>query len=181
MLAAVVLLLAAAQPAAASCAPPAAVSENASRAEAVVYGTVASGDRSRVTVRVERVLKGTVGSTVAAYLGPTRGGGASSIDYTAPVGSDHVMYLVRASDGQLETNACNGSHAGAPTAEESAHFGAGTTPSGTSATTAPLTPGPAVPGPLPDTATAALVWLLPALTIGLLVLLLVARRRMSAR
>lgn len=177
MLVAVALLAAFASPAAASCAPPAPVAENADRAVAVVYGTVTSGDSSRVTVRVDRVLKGSVGSTVTTYLGPTRGGGASSIDYTAGVGTDHVLYLVRGEDGQLETNACIGSHAGPPTAEENAHFGAGSAPSGTSATAAPLPSAPAAPRVLPGTATAEQLWVLPLLALtGLPLLVHIARR-----
>lgn len=182
VLAAAALLVAFARPAAASCAPPAPVAENAGRAVAVVYGTVTSGDYSRATVRVDRVLKGSVGSTVTTYLGPMRGGGASSIDYTAGVGTDHVLYLVRGADGQLETNACIGSHPGAPTAEENAYFGAGSAPSGTSATAAPSPTGPAAPRVLPGTATDELSWVSPLLTLGSLVaVLLLARRRIFGR
>jgi hypothetical protein len=148
----VALSILAISPAAASCAPPATVAENAGRATAVVYGTVTDAGGGAVTVRVDRVLKGQVGATVRAFVGPGRGGGggtaiATSVDYAGGVGSDHVLYITRAADGQLETNACNGSHAGPPKPAELAYFGAGTSPGGGSTTpgpvTAPQTPVPA--------------------------------------
>lgn len=147
----VALSLLATSPAAASCAPPATVTENAGRATAVVYGTVTDAGSGAVTLRVDRVLKGQVGATVRAFVGPGRGGGgstaiATSIDYAASVGSDHVLYLARAADGQLETNACNGSHAGPPSPAELAYFGAGTAPGGGSTTPAPVT-APETPVP----------------------------------
>jgi hypothetical protein len=127
-----------AMPAAASCAPPASVGENAARAEAVAYGTVTSTERGAIIVRVDRVLKGQVAGTLRVFVGPGRGGAAgsaiaTSIDYPdlrgpAAVGSDHVLYLIRGSDGQLETNACIGSHPGQPDAAELTYFGAGTSP-----------------------------------------------------
>lgn len=135
-------------PAAASCRPPAPTAENAARAEAVVYGTVTRASGGAVTLRVDRVLKGQVGQTVRVYVGPGRGGSggtavATSVDYQAAVGSDHVIYVARAADGQLETNACIGSHPGAPTAEEVAFFGLGASPPAASA-------GVSAPEPLAD-------------------------------
>lgn len=120
-------------PAAGSCLPPAPVADNAARAVAVVYGTVTDANGGAVTLRVKSVLKGQVGGTVRAFVGPGRGGVggpvvATSIDYGAAVGTEHVLYLVRAGDGQLETNACIGSHPGAPDATEIAYFGAGASP-----------------------------------------------------
>lgn len=116
-----------ASPAAASCAPPAPVADNAGRAVAVVYGTVTASDRGAITLRVDRALRGQVGSPVRVLLGPSRVNipgiaVATSIDYAATVGSDHVLYLIRGSDGELETNACNGSHAGPPNAAELTFF-----------------------------------------------------------
>lgn len=133
ILALAALLAAGARPALASCAPPATVAENAARAEAVVYGTVTGGGQGSVTLRVEKVLKGSAPQSLAVFVGPGRGSGGgqtviTSVDYEAPPGTDHVLYLIRGADGQLETSACIGSHAGAPTAEESAHFGPGTAP-----------------------------------------------------
>jgi hypothetical protein len=120
-------------PAAASCAPPTPVADNAARAVAVVHGTVTDVGPGSLTLRVDRVLKGSVGGTIVAFVGPGRGGAggtavATSVDYAATVGTEHVLYIIRGDDGQLETNACIGSHAGPPNAEETAHFGAGTTP-----------------------------------------------------
>lgn len=125
--------LAFARPAVASCAPPAPVAENTARAAVVVHGTVTSASGGAITLRVDRVLKGSAGAILTVYAGPQRGGSggtavATSVDYSAEVSTDHVIYAVRAEDGQLETNACIGSHAGAPTAEEAAFFGAGASP-----------------------------------------------------
>lgn len=125
------LLLVLGPPVMASCRPPAPVAENAGHAVAVVYGTVTSASGETVTLRVDRALKGSVGRTLVAFVGPGRGGAggtavATSVDYAAKVGSDHVLYLVRGEDGQLETNACIGSHAGPPNPDELAYFGAGT-------------------------------------------------------
>ena len=121
-----------ATPAAASCAPPAPIAENAARAVAVVYGAVTGAESGAVILRVDKVLKGQVATPLRVFLGPSRGGGAgpvaiTSVDYgPAQVGSDHVLYVVRGSDGQLETNACIGSHAGPPDSGEVTYFGAGT-------------------------------------------------------
>lgn len=171
-----------ASPAAASCAPPASVSENAGRAVAVVYGTVTDAGGGTITLHVDRVLKGSAGGTVTVNVGPGRdpdgAGGtavATSVDYDAKVGSDHVLYLIEGEDGQLETNACIGSHAGAPTAEEVAYFGAATSPGPATPTPAPeiqrdVTPVPAGPDP---------VW--PALVIVLLVAMISLMLGMRAR
>lgn len=131
--ASLVLLASPARPALASCAPPATVGENAARAESVVYGTVTSVSDGAATVRVDRVLKGSAAGTITVWLGPGRGGSAgtavaTSIDYTAAPGTDHVLYLIRGSDGQLETSACIGSHAGPPNSDETAHFAAAASP-----------------------------------------------------
>lgn len=130
---ALLLLLTGARPALASCAPPASVAENAERAEAVIYGTVTGQASGSVTLRVDSVLKGSASQTLTVFVGPGRGSGGgqtvmTSVDYDAPLGTSHVLYLIRGEDGQLETNACIGSHAGAPTANETAHFGPGTAP-----------------------------------------------------
>jgi len=115
-------------PAAGSCRAPASIQENAARAEAVVYGTVTQVSGSAVTdvnasattLRVDRVLKGQVGGSVVRVFGMA---GLSTIDYRAELGSAHVLYLTRRADGELETNACVGSHAGPPDASEVAFFG----------------------------------------------------------
>lgn len=157
MLAAVAVAFLLALPAAASCAQPATVAENVARAVVVVYGTVTEGGGGALTFRVDRTLKGQVGGTVRVFVGPGRGGGggtavATSVDYpdigrSAGVGSDHVLYLIRGGDGQLETNACIGSHAGPLDAAELAFFGAGTTPSVVPATPPPVAPDVSIPPP----------------------------------
>lgn len=135
-------------PADASCAPPAPLAENAARAVAVVYGRVTAEGSGSVTLRIDRVLKGTVTSPLTVFLGPTRpspGGPMSftSVDYRAERGTDHVLYLIRGADGQVETNACIGSHAGPPTDEESAFYGAAVSPAaGTQAPQSQVTPAP---------------------------------------
>lgn len=182
-LVALALTLAGARPAAASCfATPAPVSENAARAVAVVYGSVTSVETGALTLRVDRVLKGPVDAMPRVFVGPGRraagAGGVTSVDYpnlstTVQVGSDHVLYLYRGSDGALETNACVGSHAGPPTPEELAYFGAGASPGGatTSApTSAPVTtPAPATAPEAPASAgQISAIWpLLILLIVGL--------------
>jgi hypothetical protein len=138
-LAAIALALVLATPAAASCAPPVSVAENATRATAVVHGTVTDASGGALTVRLDRVLKGQVEAGIRVFVGPARAGvAATSVDYLAQAGSDHVLYLIRGADGQLETNACIGSHPGSANPDEVAHFGAGTAPSaGSSPDTGP--------------------------------------------
>ncbi|SRR6266508_3075220 len=118
-----------ATPAMASCAPPAPLADRAARAVAVVYGTVTATDTASLTLRVDRSLKGQLAGVVRIFVGPGRGGAggtavATSVDYRASVGSDHVLYVLRGDDGALETNACSGSHPGQPDADEIALFGA---------------------------------------------------------
>lgn len=174
-----------ASPAAASCRPPASVAENAARAVAVIHGTVTESGGGALTLRIDRTLKGPVGGTVRVFVGPGRGGGgdtavATSIDYPGlgprpvRVGSDHVLYLIRGGDDQLETSACIGSHAGPPDAAELALFGSATAPS-------------VLPGTLPPAATdvppAAGPQIWPLLLLAILggAALILFRRRSSLR
>jgi hypothetical protein len=117
--------------AAASCAQ-ATLAERAAQAEVVVYGTVTETRQTFapaggvIRFRPERLLKGTLPGEVEVFLGPSRGGGVTSVDYEAVQrGQAHTLYLRSAGDGAWETNSCSGSHVGAPTTEESALFGAG--------------------------------------------------------
>lgn len=172
-----VMLLA---PAAASCAPPAPVADNAARAVAVVHGTVTRVGDGSLTLRVDRVLKGSVGGTVVVFVGPGRGGAggtsvATSVDYAAAVGSDHVLYLIRGDDGALETNACIGSHAGPPNAAETALFGAGTSPGPATGTALPETAGGTPsPGPIEP------IWPALVVLVGAGLAALVAGLRIAA-
>lgn len=109
------------------------VAEQAAAAEVVVYGTVSETRQTFVAaggvIRFQpvRFLKGALPGEVEVYLGPSRGGAVTSVDYTAVIrGEAHTLYLRSAGDGRWETNACSGSHDGAPRAEESAIFGTGT-------------------------------------------------------
>jgi hypothetical protein len=109
------------------------VTQQAALAEVVVYGTVSETRQTFapasgvIRFRPERFLKGTLPGEVEVYLGPTKGGAITSVDYTAVVnGEAHTLYLRSAGDGAWQTDVCSGSHAGAPTAEETAYFGAGT-------------------------------------------------------
>ena len=173
-------------PAAASCAARAPTPENAARAEAVVYGTVTDASAGAVTLRVDRVLKGQVGSSLRVFMGPGRGGVvgtpvATSVDYPdigtrANIGSDHVLYVVRGADGQLETNACIGSHAGPPDASEVIFFGLSSSSGAPSATSTPaveaVVPGPSVISPAMWAA-----FILAISIIGFATLPIVRRRR----
>lgn len=174
-------LLVFSSPAAASCAARAPTPENVARAEVVVYGTVTDASPGAMTLRVDRVLKGQVGNSVRVFVGPSRGGGATSVDYPdigrpPQIGSDHVLYLVRGGDGQLETNACVGSHAGPPDASEVTFFGLASSSAAPSATSTPAVE-PALPAPsvIAPTIWAALT--LTIIVIGLATLSIVRRRR----
>ena len=122
----------ASSPALASCVQMT-VAEQAAAAEVVVYGTVSETRQTFVAaggvIRFQpvRFLKGALPGEVEVYLGPSRGGAITSVDYTAVIRSEvHTLYLRSAGDGSWETNACSGSHVGAPSAQESAFFGTGT-------------------------------------------------------
>ena len=133
LLAALALGALQAAPALASCAAPEPVAQRAARADAVVYGRAAAfTDRSRrlVTVHVERVLKGLVPAQVVVGIGPDVGGdaGATSVDYAIEPGSAHTLYLRREGPATFRTDACSGSHAGEPVADEVAVLGSGSPP-----------------------------------------------------
>ena len=180
-----VRLLFFASPAAASRAARAPTADNAARAVAIAYGTVTEASAGAVTLQVSRVLQGKLGSTVRLFVGPGRGGVAgtavgTSVDYGPEVGTDHVLYLVRGADGQLETNACIGSHAGPPDASEVTFFGPAA-PSGAPSVAPTPTGGPVVAAPsviAPATSGALLVVII---VIGVATLLTLrirtARRR----
>jgi hypothetical protein len=140
-----------AAPAGASCAAPQSIKETADRADAVVYVRVVGlegppiGAPSRFAlVKVERVLKGSVYVDIGVALGPEADAPpgtvvATSVDYRAERGTDHTLYMKQRAPGGYATDACAGSHPGAPTAEETAFFGQGKppdrTPTGLDSTT----------------------------------------------
>jgi len=109
------------------------VAERAAMADVVVYGTVTETRQTFaaaggvIRFRPERFLKGTFPGEVEVYLGPSKGGAVTSVDYQAALRDEaHTLYLRAAGNNTWQTDACSGSHAGAPTTEESAFFGAGT-------------------------------------------------------
>ncbi len=125
-------LAAAPAPALASCVEQT-LSEHAARAEVIVYGTVTETRQTFVAaggvIRFlpQRVLKGTLAREVEVNLGPTHGGPPTSVDYTAVIrGEGHTLYLRSLGDGSYETDACSGSHPGAPTPDEEKLLGTGT-------------------------------------------------------
>lgn len=110
------------------------VTERAALAEVVVYGTVTETRQTFapasgvIRFLPERYLKGTLPGEVEVFLGPTKGGAITSVDYEAVQrGQGHTLYLRSAGDGAWQTDACSGSHVGLPTTEESTFFGTGTT------------------------------------------------------
>lgn len=116
----------------ASCLPPSPPDQIA-RADVIVYGTVTeirqtfAAAGGVITFRPERVFKGTLTSVVEVYLGPSRGGAVTSVDYAAAErGEGHTLYLRRVDAQTYETDACSGSHRGLPTPEEEKALGAGT-------------------------------------------------------
>jgi hypothetical protein len=107
--------------------------EQATLADVVVYGTVTETRQTFapasgvIRFRPERFLKGTLPGEVEVFLGPTKGGAVTSVDYGAVTrGEAHTLYLRSTGDGGWQTDACSGSHTGGPTAEEAALLGAGT-------------------------------------------------------
>jgi hypothetical protein len=117
--------------AAASCAQTS-LSDRAGLADVVVYGTVTETRQTFaaaspvIRFRPERFLKGTLPGDVEVYLGPTKGGAITSVDYAAVQrGEAHTLYLRSAGSGSWQTDACSGSHVGAPLSEETSFFGAG--------------------------------------------------------
>jgi hypothetical protein len=109
------------------------VAERAALAEVVVYGTVTETRQTFapasgvIRFRPERFLKGTLPGEVEVYLGPTKGGAITSVDYSAVIrGEAHTLYLKAAGNGSWQTDACSGSHVGAPAADEASFFGTGT-------------------------------------------------------
>ena len=107
--------------------------EQAEAAEVVAYGTVTETRQTFapasgvIRFLPQRLLKGTLPGEVQVYLGPTKGGAITSVDYEAVTrGQGHTLYLRSAGDGSWETNACSGSHAGQPSLSELAFLGAGT-------------------------------------------------------
>jgi len=126
------------------------VAERAALAEVVVYGTVTETRQTFVAAsgvirfRPERFLKGTLPGEVEVFLGPTKGGAVTSVDYEAVIrGETHTLYLRSAGSGSWQTDICSGSHTGAPTPEETAFFGTGTSapPSAPRDNTLPLALG----------------------------------------
>ncbi|MBM4435180.1 MAG: hypothetical protein FJ028_08790 [Chloroflexi bacterium] len=76
------------------------------------------------------VLKGSAPARIGVALGPEVGGGrgpvgVTSVDHSAKPGEDHTLCPRQNAPGGYATDACAGSHPGAPTAEEAAYFGAG--------------------------------------------------------
>lgn len=103
----------------ASCLVPV-VTDQIQRADVIAFGriTATSFNGSQLTFRATVVYKGTLpGGAVSVQTGPSSGGGATSVDYRAPAGDGHTLYL-RRSGAELATDACSGSHPGAPGSQE---------------------------------------------------------------
>lgn len=127
----VIAMSATASPALASC-RQVTVAEAGALAEVIVYGTVTETRQTFApasgVIRFQpvRFLKGTLPGAVEVYLGPGRGGAITSVDYQAVVrGEAHTLYLRSAGNGAWQTDACSGSHVGAPLPDEAALFGTG--------------------------------------------------------
>jgi hypothetical protein len=150
-------------PALASCIQQS-VGEQAARADVIAYGTVSRGielqmfpPSRQVQFDVQRIYKGDIAGRITVATGPTEAA-ATSVDYAAEDGP-HTLYL-RRTGNTFATDACSGSHPGAPTAEENTLFGTGRAAS-------PVSP--------------AADWLVPAVvtflvSLGLVALVLLRRR-----
>ena len=141
-----------------------------------MYGTVTDASAGAVTLRIDRVLKGQIGSSFRVFYGPGREVGGTSIDYRPDLGSDHVLYIVRGADGQLETNVCIGSHPGPPDASEVTFFGVSSSSAAPSATSTPAVE-PVVPAPVVSAPAMWAAVILATVVVGFATLLTVRRRR----
>ena len=125
----------------ASCAPPEPLQQRIARADAIVFGHVASfeggavRDPRALIVRVERVYKGGAVERIFVSAGPGGEGGgapgqvvATSVDYQAGQGTSHTFYLKQHAPAGYSTDACSGSHHGDLDAEERAVLGPGSPP-----------------------------------------------------
>lgn len=125
----------------ASCALPEPLPQRIARADAIVYGQVAAfeggpiGSRRALMVEVLRVHKGSAYELIFVSAGPGGEGGgapgqvvATSIDYTAEIGTAHTFYLKQIAPAGFSTDACSGSHPGDLDPAERAALGAGTAP-----------------------------------------------------
>ncbi len=107
------------------------LADQVARADVIAYGSVSRAPQlpifppaRQVRFRVERVFKGIAAAEMNVVTGPDGGAAATSVDYQADDGSAHTLYLRRNGE-TYSTDACSGSHLGAPTAEEMALFGGG--------------------------------------------------------
>jgi hypothetical protein len=111
----------------------------------------------------------------------------TTVDYgPAPIGSDHVLYLITGRDGQLETNACIGSHSGPPDPVEVAFFGAGTAAAGVppvpnvpSAVTATAPPGEVAAPPVAGAGSSPPIPALVAIGTAAIAALVLGLRRVA--
>lgn len=97
------------------------LAEQAERAEVVAFGRVNGS-----TFQVREVLKGQVPQTIQVRFGAGPPGVLTSVDYMPANGTDHTLYL-RTEAGAYLTDACSGSHRGAPTTGEREYFTGGGT------------------------------------------------------
>ena len=125
----------------ASCAPPEPLPQRIARADAIVFGRVASFEggpfpnRRALMVEVIRVYKGGVPGLIFVSAGPGGEGGgapgqvvATSVDYVVDQGSSHTFYLKQHAPAGFSTDACSGSHPGDLDTDERTVLGAGTAP-----------------------------------------------------
>lgn len=141
--------------------------EQAEAADVVAYGTVTETRQTFapasgvIRFRPERILKGTLPGEIEVYLGPTRGGPITSVDYEAVTrGQAHTLYLRSAGDGSWQTDACSGSHPGQPFITELTYLGSGTV----------------VPPPSPVDNNAMMIGLIAVVGVALIAFLVVIRR-----
>jgi hypothetical protein len=141
--------------------------EQADAADVVAYGTVTETRQTFapasgvIRFRPERILKGTLSGEIEVFLGPTKGGPITSVDYEAvTAGQGHTLYLRSAGGGSWQTDACSGSHPGQPFITELSYIGSGTV----------------VPPPPPADKIALTIGLFAVVGVAIVVFLLVIRR-----
>ena len=114
----------------ASCAPPASISENTTRADLVVTGTITKLTDKYALLEVERYYKGQGSDSlkVSGRMSPTS---ISSVDFEFTEGARYLLFLKGKSTEILRANACDGSRllTSQLSEEEQRSLGAGATPS----------------------------------------------------
>lgn len=119
----------------ASCAPPASTSENTTRADVVISGTITELTDKYALLEVETYYKGQ-GPDTLKVTGRISPNSYSSVDLELTKGARYLLFLKGGPKDILQANACNGSRilTNGLSREEQNGLGTGATPSAKPAT-----------------------------------------------